>query len=152
MWKSFREGYNSTQRSIAVFECDSKDAYMISQIFLELFGKDKLVGELWKTMKMDENSLSSPEIHQFWNYNTSILKGQKLHLLTIMEYVRKQDSSKKERRRLFFMNYEYTVLSENNYGVMQQELNSYGRYGWKLVNVVWDNDNACLVAVMMREK
>ena len=48
------------------------------------------------------------------------------------------------------MNYEYTVLSENNYGVMQQELNSYGRYGWKLVNVVWDN--ACLVAVMMRER
>ena len=26
------------------------------------------------------------------------------------------------------MNYEFTVLSENNYGVMQQELNSYGRY------------------------
>ena len=50
------------------------------------------------------------------------------------------------------MNYEDTVLSENNYGVMQQELNSYGRDGWKLVNVVWDNDNACLVAVMMREK
>ena len=48
------------------------------------------------------------------------------------------------------MNYEYTVLSENNYGVMQQ--NSYGRYGWKLVNVVWDNDKACLVAVMMRER
>ena len=50
------------------------------------------------------------------------------------------------------MNYEYTVLSENNYGVMQQELNSYGRYGWKLVNVVQDNDKACLVAVMMWEK
>lgn len=49
------------------------------------------------------------------------------------------------------MNYEYIVLSENNYGVMQQELNNYGRYGWKLVNVIWDNDNACLVAVMMRE-
>ena len=40
------------------------------------------------------------------------------------------------------MDYEYTVLSENNYEVMQQELNSYGRYGWKLVNVRWDNDNA----------
>ena len=38
------------------------------------------------------------------------------------------------------MNYEYTVLSENNYGVMQQELR---RYGWKFVNVVWDN--ACLL-------
>ena len=50
------------------------------------------------------------------------------------------------------MNFEYTVLSENNYGVMQQELDSYGRYGWKLVNVVWDNDNACLVAVMVWER
>ena len=50
------------------------------------------------------------------------------------------------------MDYEYTVLSENNYGVMQQELNSYGRYGWKLVNAVCDNDNACSVAVMMRER
>lgn len=50
------------------------------------------------------------------------------------------------------MNYEYTVFSENNHGVLKQELNDYGRYGWKLVNVVWGNDNACLVAVMMRER
>ena len=50
------------------------------------------------------------------------------------------------------MNYEYTVLSENNYGVLKQELNDFGRNGWKLVNVDWDNDNACLVAVMMRER
>ena len=50
------------------------------------------------------------------------------------------------------MNYEYTVFSENNYGVMHQELNSYGRYGCKLVNAIWDNDNACSVAVMMRER
>lgn len=40
------------------------------------------------------------------------------------------------------MNYKYTVLSENNYGEMQQELNICGMVGWKLVNVVWDNDNA----------
>ena len=50
------------------------------------------------------------------------------------------------------MNYEFAVLSENSYGVMQQELNSHGRYGWKLVNVVWDNDNACSVAAMVYEK
>ena len=48
------------------------------------------------------------------------------------------------------MNYECTVLSENIYGVMQQELDSQGRYGWKLVNVVCDN--VCLVDVMMRER
>lgn len=50
------------------------------------------------------------------------------------------------------MNDECTVLSEHNYGVMEQELNSYGRYGWKLVNVVWNNDNACLVVAMVCEK
>lgn len=50
------------------------------------------------------------------------------------------------------MNYEYTVLSDNNYGVMQQKFNSYGRYGWKLVSVVWDNLRSCLVAVMVRER
>ena len=37
------------------------------------------------------------------------------------------------------MNYKYIVLLENTYGVMQQELNSYGRYGWKFVNAVCDN-------------
>lgn len=50
------------------------------------------------------------------------------------------------------MNYEYQVFSKNNYSVLKSDLNSYGKYGWKLVNVVWDNENACLVAVMMREK
>lgn len=50
------------------------------------------------------------------------------------------------------MDYEYRVLSANSYGEMQQELNICGMVGWKLVNVVWDNDNACLVAVMMQER
>ena len=50
------------------------------------------------------------------------------------------------------MNYKYTVLSENDYRVMRQELNSYGRYGRKLVNAIWDNDNACLVAVMVQKR
>ena len=50
------------------------------------------------------------------------------------------------------MDFEYIVLFENNYVVMQHELNRYGRYEWKLVNVVWDNDNACLLAVMMRKR
>lgn len=50
------------------------------------------------------------------------------------------------------MDYEYRVLSANSYGEMQQELNICGMVGWKLVNVVWDNDNACLVAVMILER
>lgn len=50
------------------------------------------------------------------------------------------------------MNYEFAVLSENSYGFMRQELHSYRRYGWKLVNVVWNNDNACSVATIVCEK
>lgn len=50
------------------------------------------------------------------------------------------------------MEYEYTVLSEDSYIAMEKRLNIYGRCGWKLVNVIWDNDDACFVAVMMREK
>lgn len=49
------------------------------------------------------------------------------------------------------MNYEYIVLSENYNIDMQDKLNKLGRYGWKLVSVVWDNLRSCLVAVMMRE-
>lgn len=92
-------------------------------------------------MKMDENSLSSPGIQDFRNYKISRQKG--FAPFTYDHGVRKKTRLlKKEKRRFFFMDYEYTVLSENNYEVMQQELNSYGRYGWKLVNVLWDNDNA----------
>lgn len=50
------------------------------------------------------------------------------------------------------MNYECKVLSESNYGVMQQEFNSYGRYGWKLINVVWDNDNSLYIATLIRKR
>ena len=100
---------------------------------------------------MDENSVSSPEVQDFRNYKISRQKG--FAPFAYDHGVRKETRLlKKKKRSLFFMNYKYRVLSENNYGVMQQELNSHGRYGWKLVNVVWDNDNACLVAVMMRER
>lgn len=83
-------------------------------------------------MKMDENSVSSPEIHFFRSCNISRQKG--FAPFAYNHGVRKETRLlKKERRSFFFMNYEYTVLSDNNYGVMQQELNNYGRYGWKLL-------------------
>ena len=50
------------------------------------------------------------------------------------------------------MDYEYTVLSVDNYIELEHKLNIRGLCGWKLVNVVWDNNNACFVAVMMRER
>lgn len=70
-------------------------------------------------MKMDENSLSSPKIQDFRNYKISRQKG--FAPFAYDHGVRKKTRLlKKERRRVFFMNYEYTVLYENNYGVMQQ--------------------------------
>ena len=50
------------------------------------------------------------------------------------------------------MNYEYIILSYKFHIDMQDKLNQLGRYGWKLVSVVWDNCEGCLVAVMMRER
>ena len=70
-------------------------------------------------MKMDENSLSSPEIHYFRNYNISRLKG--FAPFAYDHGVRKETRLlKKRKKEAFLMNYKYTVLSENNYGVMQQ--------------------------------
>lgn len=50
------------------------------------------------------------------------------------------------------MNYEYKVFKAKSALFLGKDLGTYGRDGWKLVNVVWDNGNACLVAVMMRER
>lgn len=70
-------------------------------------------------MKIDENSVSSPEVHYLRNYNKSRLKS--FATFAYDHGVRKKTRLlKKERRKFFFMNYEYTVLYENNYGVMQQ--------------------------------
>lgn len=50
------------------------------------------------------------------------------------------------------MNYEYTVFKAKSALFLRIDLDTYGRDGWKLVSVVWDNDNACSVAVMMQER
>ena len=102
-------------------------------------------------MKMDENSVSSPEIQDSQNYNISRKKSFASFVYDHGVH-KKTGLLRKEKRRIFFMNYEYTVLSESNYGVMQQGLNSYGKYRWKLVSVVWNNRKDCLVAMMMRER
>ena len=49
------------------------------------------------------------------------------------------------------MNYEYKVFKAKSALSLEIDLNTYGRDGWKLVSVVWDNLRGCLVAVMMRE-
>lgn len=50
------------------------------------------------------------------------------------------------------MNYEYKVFKAKSALSLGIDLDTYGRDGWKLVSVVWDNDNACLVAVMILER
>lgn len=49
------------------------------------------------------------------------------HLLTTMEYVRKQDSLK--RRSSFFMNYEYKVFKAKSALFLGIDLDTYGRDG-----------------------
>lgn len=50
------------------------------------------------------------------------------------------------------MNYEYKVFKAKSALFLGIDLDTYGRDGWKFVSVVWDNDNACLVAVMILER
>lgn len=50
------------------------------------------------------------------------------------------------------MNYEYKVFKAKSALFLGIDLDTYGRNGWKLVSVVWDNLRSCLVAVMMRER
>lgn len=50
------------------------------------------------------------------------------------------------------MKYEYKVLHESNYKILEPDLNRLGEDGWKLISVVWDNDNSLFVAILSREK
>lgn len=48
--------------------------------------------------------------------------------------------------------YEYKVLAESDHRTLEYTLDRYGSNGWKLVNVVWNNDESLLIATMIREK
>ena len=48
--------------------------------------------------------------------------------------------------------YEYKVLTESDHRTLEYTLNSYGSAGWKLVNIVWNNDESLLIAMLIREK
>lgn len=50
------------------------------------------------------------------------------------------------------MNYEYKVFKAKTALFLGNDLDTYGRDGWKLVSVVWDNLRSYFVAVMMRER
>lgn len=46
--------------------------------------------------------------------------------------------------------YEYMVFTEYE-ELLVFKLDDYGKYGWKLVNVIWNNDGLRLIVMMMRE-
>ena len=50
------------------------------------------------------------------------------------------------------MKYEYKVLHESNDKILEPGLNRLGEDGWKLISVVWDDDNSLFVAILSREK
>ena len=47
--------------------------------------------------------------------------------------------------------YEYKVLAESDHRTLEYTLNRYGSNGWKLANVVWNNDESLLIATLIRE-
>lgn len=47
---------------------------------------------------------------------------------------------------------EPKALAESDYRTLEYILDRYGSNGWKLINVVWHNDESFLIATMMREK
>lgn len=69
------------------------------------------------------------------------------------EYVRKEDSDIKITEVFSFKTkYEYKVIAESDLRTLEYTLDRYGSNGWKLVNVVWNNDESFLMATMMKEK
>ncbi len=50
------------------------------------------------------------------------------------------------------MGYEYKVLYESDFRNLESKLNALGKDNWKLVNVCWNNDEALLIATLIREK
>jgi len=48
------------------------------------------------------------------------------------------------------MNYQYKVLHESDYKIMEVDLNNLGSDGWELVNVVWDADESLFIAVLQK--
>lgn len=50
------------------------------------------------------------------------------------------------------MKYEYKVLHESNYKILETDLNRLGEDGWKLISVIWEHDNSLFISILSREK
>lgn len=49
------------------------------------------------------------------------------------------------------MEYQYKVLHESDFKILEVNLNRFGEDGWKLVNIVYDYDNSLLIATLVKE-
>lgn len=49
------------------------------------------------------------------------------------------------------MKYEYKVLHESNYKILEPNLNCLGEDGRKLIGVIWDNDNSLFIAILSKK-
>lgn len=50
------------------------------------------------------------------------------------------------------MKYEYKVIHEAQEKNLEVELNALGKEGWKLISVVWNNDESLFVASLEIER
>ncbi len=50
------------------------------------------------------------------------------------------------------MTYEYKVLHESDYRILEHDLNNLGYAGWKLVNVFWNEFESLMIATLIRER
>lgn len=48
--------------------------------------------------------------------------------------------------------YEYKVLTESDRRTLEYTLNRYGSAGWKLVDIVWNNDESLLIGGVDKRK
>jgi hypothetical protein len=50
------------------------------------------------------------------------------------------------------MKYQYKVIHESEEKNLEAELNALGQDGWKLISVVWNNDESLFVATLEIEQ
>lgn len=48
------------------------------------------------------------------------------------------------------MNYQYKVYRETEIGNLQTSFNYYASIGYRVISVVWDNDDSCFVTTLER--
>lgn len=50
------------------------------------------------------------------------------------------------------MKYEYKVIRETEIKNLEPQFNVLGRQGWRVISVLWDNDESCFVATLEKEE